>query len=83
MKKRVEDFQSMQQHPTSVIQLPSKKQYVMRGLVYSLVGVALLGLAIYLNSLDVSMFTDPSSKEAFTVFGCLSGVDSVQLSVGI
>lgn len=54
---------------------PSRSQYLIRGLVYSLVGAALLGLALYLNSLDTSnFFTDAQSHNAMNMFGCLSGL---------
>ncbi len=66
----------MQQKPPFVTQPPFKKQYLIRGLVYSLVGAALLGLALYLNTLDTSNFftTGLQNNNEMNVFGCLSGL---------
>lgn len=66
----------MQQKPPFVTRPPFRKQYLIRGLVYSLVGAALLGLAWYLNSLDTSNIftTGVQSNNEMNMFGCLSGL---------
>lgn len=76
LARTMEEFQRMQQTPPFVTQPSFRKQYLIRGLVYSLVGAALLGLAWYLNSLDTSnIFTTGVQNTAeMNMFGCLSGL---------